>query len=365
MSEISTAYCESLAHDISILEKCHGNEACIKKEITRCTKMSKYVCDPNFDKGKSVNQLLKDKGITLQMIIATQHTDYTSFDSIVKADYIRAETKDGYPFIIYLDAKGHVKTEECVTEMTCLQEKRFVSESQLKAAYQICTPAVRGVALFTPNGITVGMYNQRMKMVEYHHAYLHIEEKEDEKTVEDEVAVAYPIIPLSEIIMNSEVITQRIHFVMEPLRNLIKERAVKTAKDILKEVDILPRNLKHFSDDFFTRLEKLQCSIEKLRDIYKENERFNCDCAEEAKCNCEAEKNKVMEMTRYNIAVRERYVNEMLALYAAVCSKMKILSSITDHLISARDILDTRYCDFDHTFVDHSAAWAVDFEKEE
>ena len=357
--EIPIAYCESLTNDISILEKCQGNGACVRKEVNKCIQVEKYTCDPNYKKGKSINQLLRDKGIRIQLIIATQHTDYANLEAVTKVDYIRAETKEGYPFVIYLDAKGYVKTEESMTEITIIQDGKFVSESQLKSAYQISVPNVRGVALFTPGGITVAMYNQKMQMIVYNHAYLHVDKDDDENM---DIAVPYPVLPLSEILLYDANVSDRVQFILDPLRNLFKERAVKIMKDVCKEVDFLPKNLRNFSDAVFVKIEELQGSIQKLRDIYMENSCLECSCDIKLKCRCKEQKEKIMEITRYNLGVRERYINELLALHSVVSMKTRVVNSVLEELMKAEKILNERYCDFDMTYVDDSADWAAEFE---
>lgn len=352
--EIQTAYCENMANDKTVMEKCGGNSACIRKEVMKCMKMERYTCDPNFDKGRSVNEHLREKGFVIQTIIATQHTDYTTHDSIVKADYIRAETEDGYPFIIYLDSKGHVETEGCVTEMTCLQDRCFVTESQLKAMYKLCIPAVRGVAIFTTNGITTAMYNPKMEMISYNHSYMHIEEEND---LILEVAVPYPIIPLSEVLCKPEAVSQRVKFVLEPLRNLIIERAVKNSKEVMCEVEEFPKKLCRFNDTFFTRLDELKDSIDELRNILVDNEKYKCPCSKEKKA-CDCERVKYLEITRYNLAVRERYFNEMISLYSALSMKLKVLCSLGKDIDFTNDILDDRYCSFSNMIIDPSASWS-------
>lgn len=355
---VPTAYCQTMVADHSVVEKCNGNKACIQKEFEKCLKTERYFCEPGFDKGKSVNCYLKEKGFTVQSIIATQHQDYTTNDSIVKADYIRADSPNGYPFVIYLDAKGYIETEGCITEMTCIRDKCFVSDSTLKAGYQMCVPAVRGIALFTNQGISTAMYNQRMQMVAYNHEYLNVENS-DENIVD--VAVPYPILPLSEIMCKPEIVCERLKFVIDPLRKLFVERALKSSKQITCKVDKFPTLLCNFYTQFFEKLKCLEQSIVELRDTLKYNQEFKCPCViscrkKKVAFKCECEKQRMIDITLYNIRLRERYVNEMIALFTAYTTKMSIINNLNHDITFMQEILDDRYCDFSNLKVDPSAS---------
>lgn len=364
---VPTAFCENMMYDRSVVEKCKGNQACIRKEITKCLKAERYYCEPGYDQGKSVNMFLEEKGIKVQSIIATQHYDPITMDTITKADYIRAESQKGYPFIIYLDARGYIETEGCITEMTCLQNKCLVSDSALQAAYKICIPAVRGVALFTNHGISVAMYNQKMQMITYHHTYMH---GENDSEVIIDVAVPYPILPLSEIMCKPEIISERIRFVLEPLRKLFLERSMKKSKEFTKTIDCFPSLICNFNELFFEKINAVQCSIEKLREIYKENEKSRCpciskcddNCTKEAKIVCQCEKKQMMQITLYNIGLRERYLNEMIALYSSLTEQFSTIQLLHYNLNFATEILNDRYCDFENIKIDPSTEWAQQFE---
>lgn len=363
---LPTAYCETMACDKSVVEKCRGNQACIREEVKKCLKAERYYCEPNFDKGKSVNAFLEEKHFTIQSIIATQHFDTITSDTISKADYIRATSPQGIPFVIYLDSRGYVEAEGCTIEMTCLQNECLVSDSALKAAYKMCVPAVRGVALFSNTGISVAMYGAKMQMITYHHLYVSGVEDSTNKDIL-EVAVPYPILPLSEILCKPQVVCERLNFVMEPLRKLFIERSIKVSKDVEKQICEFSGLTTNFNIAFFERLQRLTQSIEKLRQILKDNEKCVCPC--EHKCQnknkvykCECDKRTMIQVTRYNIEVRERYVNEMIALFSAYSAKLKLLSNLHHDMYFMQEILDDRYSDFDNLKIDPSAPWAEQLE---
>lgn len=228
----------------------------------------------------------------------------------------------------------------------------------------MCIPAVRGVALFTNQGISTAMYNQKMEMITYHHAYVNVENSENNIV---EVAVPYPILPLSEIMCKPEIVCERIKFVLEPLRKLFIERALKSSKQVTAKVEKFPEMLCKFYTQFFDRLKCLEESIQELRDILKCNKEFKCPCIKSCRMRkvafkCECEKQKMINITLYNIQLRERYMNEMIALFTAYTTKMTYIHILNHDMTFMQEILDDRYCDFSHLKVDPSAAWSENIE---
>ena len=371
---VPTAYC-NLINDSSAFDECQGNAACMRKEMKKCLQAHRYVKDTTQYE-KTVNQVLKELGFYVQTVIVTHHTDFESQDSIMKADYIRAQTKKGLPFIIYLDSKGEVETESCTTEHTTLTDTSYVSESLLSAGYKITTPVVRGVAFFSPEGLTVSMFDNKMAIVTLNHAYnvspssfsSPLERGKEGKGKGDklreellDIAVPYPVIPLSEICHAPDDTDKRISMVLEPLRRMILERTVKCTETIQRDLSCIPTKYKNITETIFCKLEELEESAVELRKTYDENEAYCCKHRRE--CQCELEKQTRNEIVAYNIGMRERNMNEIISLYSTLTLQLRSVHNLLASIECTQKLLDERYSRLNKVMVDPNSDWSEKFRR--
>ena len=231
-----------------------------------------------------------------------------------KAEYMKAVNRNGQTVIIHIDTEGEMVTVD-KNDLTVARttEVSKIPYSIKMSSMECSEGATCGVALECENGVcTISRNNRTLEATESNFVY--VKSREDKVLSFNGEYIAYPIILLSEIRANNEMVVKNTDIVTRKLRN----NAYRMCRDDLNQLATSLSQTNTLVNSLMVKQQEIAGKLGKsIQELESLNEKYVVDPPQNA------DNKRKYELVQNNIRIR----NELMPEFLRICKDVALKRS--------------------------------------